>query len=255
MFFDTHAHFNNNRFKHDRDSVIENTYKNDVKYVLNISNDIPTMYHTISLTKKYDFIYGAVGVHPHFVSSLKDSDIDIIKDLAKNKKIVAIGEIGLDYYRNLSPQDTQKKWFKLQISLAKEVKLPIIIHNRDSDNDMIDIIESENAKVVGGIIHSFSSDVAMAKRVLENNFYISISGPITYNNSKTLQEAVKYIPMERLLIETDSPFLSPEPFRGKRNEPSYVKLVAEKIGEIKNLSTEEVGKITLENAKKLLRIL
>jgi len=180
--------------------------------------------------------------------------LDKIRTLAENKKVVGIGEIGLDYYRDLSPRDDQKKLFVRQIDLAKDLKLPIIVHIRDANEDALNVLKDEDAKAVGGIIHSFSGDVNMARQVLDNNFYISVGGPVTYHNTRNLVDVIKFIPDDRLLIETDCPYLTPEPFRGKRNDSSLVRLVAEKIAEIKGMSFEEIANITTNNAKRLFNI-
>jgi len=254
MLFDTHAHFNDNRFKHDRDEAIKNAYKSGVSYILNVSYNIPSLEHSLSLAGRYSFIYAALGIHPHYSKDMNDDLLDKIRNLCENKKVVAIGEIGLDYYRDLSPRDVQKEWFIKQINLAKELKLPIIVHIRDANEDALDVLKAENAKEVGGIIHSFSGDIKMAKDAIDNNFYISIGGPVTYPNARNLIEVVKFVPEERLLIETDCPYLTPEPFRGKRNDSSLVRLVAEKIAEIKGKSFEEIASITTNNAKVLFGI-
>jgi TatD DNase family protein len=254
MLFDTHAHFDNSRFKHDRDESIRNAHDKGVSYILNVSCNIPSLEQSVSLSGKYSYIYAAVGVHPHYVKDMNEEIINKIRRLAENKKVVAIGEIGLDYYRDLSPRGIQKKWFIEQIGLAKKLKLPIIVHTRNSDEDAFNVLKAENAKDVGGIIHSFSGDVKMAKVALDNNFYISISGPVTYNNSMNLINAVRFVPDDRLLIETDCPYLTPEPFRGRRNDSSMVRLVAEKIAEIKGRSFEEIANMTTNNAKRLFNI-
>lgn len=254
MLFDTHAHFNDNRFKHDRDEAINKAHEDGVSYILNVSYNIPSLDQSVSLSRKYNFIYAAVGIHPHYSKDMDGELLIKLRNLTQNKKVVAIGEIGLDYYRNLSPVDIQKDCFIKQIGLAKELNLPIIVHIRDANDDALDILKAENAKDVGGIIHSFSGDVKMAKEVLDNNFYISVGGPVTYRNARNLTDVVKYVPDDRLLIETDCPYLTPEPFRGKRNDSSFVRLVAEKIAEIKGESFEKVAEVTTTNAKRLLKI-
>ncbi|MFZ5987133.1 MAG: TatD family hydrolase [Bacillota bacterium] len=254
MLFDTHAHFNDNRFKHDRDEAIKNAHESGVSYILNVSYNIPSLEHSVSLSRRYSYIYAAVGIHPHYSKEISDEVLSKICSLAGNKKVVAIGEIGLDYYRDLSPRDVQKKWFVRQIDLAKDLKLPIIVHIRDANEDALNVLKAENAKDVGGIIHSFSGDIKMAKEVLDNNFYISVGGPLTYHNARNLIDVIKFVPDDRLLIETDCPYLTPEPFRGKRNDSSLVRLVAEKIAEIKSKSFEEIANTTTNNARRLLNI-
>ncbi len=254
MLFDTHAHFNDNRFKHDRDEAINNAHESGVSYILNVSYNIPSLDHSVSLSKRYNYIYAAVGIHPHYSKEMTDEVLNKVRSLAGNKKVVGIGEIGLDYYRDLSPREVQKDCFIKQIALAKELNLPIIVHIRDANEDALNVLKSENAKEVGGIIHSFSGDVKMAKEVLDNNFYISVGGPVTYRNVRNLVDVVKFVPDDKLLIETDCPYLTPEPFRGKRNDSSFVRLVAEKVAEIKGKNFEEIANITTANAKRLFNI-
>ncbi|MBN2694882.1 TatD family hydrolase [bacterium] len=251
MLFDTHAHFNDKRFNSDRDEAIKNAYNSGVSYIVNVSYNELSIDHSISLSKKYDFIYAAVGIHPHYSKEINSNILDKIKKSTTNKKVVAIGEIGLDYYRDLSPRDIQKSRFIEQIEIAKEVKLPIIVHIREANQDALNILKESNAKDVGGIIHSFSGDIKMAKEVIDNNFYISVGGPITYKNSKSLEDVVKYTPLDKLLIETDCPYLTPEPHRGERNDSSLIKYVAQKIAKIKGKTFEEIAAITTENGKKL----
>jgi TatD DNase family protein len=206
------------------------------------------------LAKEFDFIYASVGVHPHDAKSMDDETIDILRDLAANPKVKAIGEIGLDYHYDFSPRDVQKKRFMEQIDLAKQLKLPIIVHDRESHRDIMDIFHKMNVKDMGGVLHSFSGSVEMAKECLKLGFYLSISGPLTFKNNIKTVEVVKEIPLDMLLIETDSPYLTPVPYRGQRNYPGYVRYVAEKVAEIKGISFEEVAQKTLENGKRLFDI-
>ncbi|MCX7749483.1 MAG: TatD family hydrolase [Clostridia bacterium] len=254
MFFDTHAHYNSGKFKFDRDEAVKKAFQSGITNILNVSYDIPSLEASVSLAKKYDFIYASVGIHPHSAKDMSEELLNKVGEYAKKPKVVAIGEIGLDYNRNFSPVEVQKLWFRRQIDLAKSVKLPVIIHSRDAYKDTLEVLTGEDAKSVGGIIHSFSGNREMAREFLNQEFYISISGPITYKNAKELADAVKYAPMDRLLIETDCPYLTPEPFRGKRNESVFVRLVAEKIAEIKGETLEEIARITTENGKRLLKI-
>jgi len=254
MLFDTHAHFNDRRFNEDRDEAIRKAHDSGVSYIMNVSYDIRSMEQSVSLTKRYSYIYATVGIHPHYSKEMNDEVLKKVRSLAGDKKVVGIGEIGLDYYRDLSPRDVQKKWFAEQITLAKELKLPIVVHIRDANEDALDILKVESARDVGGIIHSFSGDIKMAREVLENNFYISVGGPITYHNARSLRDVVKFVPIEKLLIETDCPYLTPEPFRGKRNDSSLVRFVAEKIAEVKEMKFEDVARITTANALKVFNI-
>ncbi len=254
MFFDTHAHYDDKGFDNDRDLVLKKAYEGGVKYILSASTDIASSVENISLTQKYDFIYTAVGIHPHNVLDINNQIISALADFASYPGVVAIGEIGLDYYYDNAPREIQKMWFSKQLSLAVNLKKPVIVHDREAHEDTMDIIKSENARNVGGVFHCYSGSVEMAREVLNQNFYISIAGAITFKNVKRLQEVVKYIPEDRLLIETDSPYLTPEPFRGKRNDSSYIHLIAERIAAIKGKSVREIAEITTLNARKLFNI-
>lgn len=254
MLFDSHAHYDDERFNEDRFEVIENAHKSGVAYILNAACHIASAKECIYLADKYEFIYAAVGIHPHEVEDLTEESMNTLFEIATNRKVVAIGEIGLDYYYDTAPRETQRYWFKRQIQVARELKLPVIVHDRDAHKDCMDIVKSEGAKEVGGVFHCYSGSVEMARELLENNFYVSVGGSLTFKNAKKLLEVVKELPLERLLIETDCPYLTPEPHRGKRNDSSYVKFVAQKVAEIKNMSIEEVENITMENAKRLFGI-
>ncbi|WP_265446820.1 TatD family hydrolase [Acetivibrio straminisolvens] len=254
MLFDSHAHYDNKRFNEDRFEIIKKAYDSGVTYILNASADMASAEETITLTCKFDFVYGAVGVHPHSAAEMDENDIAKLKNFAKEDKIVAIGEIGLDYYYDFSPREQQRLWFAKQINLAKELNLPIIVHDRDAHKDVLDIIKSEQARDVGGVFHCYSGSVEMLRDVLDNNFCISVGGTLTFKNAKKAVEVVERVPLDRLLIETDCPYLTPEPHRGKRNDSSYVRLVAEKIAQIRGISFEEVAETTTNNAKRLFRI-
>ncbi|MBM7588175.1 TatD DNase family protein [Bacillus pakistanensis] len=254
MLFDTHVHLNADQFNDDMEEVIERAVSEGVQYMVVVGFDRPTIEKAMELTDKYDFIYASIGWHPVDAIDMKDEDLAWIEELAKHPKVVAIGEMGLDYHWDKSPKDIQKEVFRKQIQLAKRVKLPIVIHNREATQDIVDILKEEEAREVGGIMHCFSGSPEVAKECVEMNFYISLGGPVTFKNAKKPKEVAAEIPIEKLLIETDCPYLAPHPYRGKRNEPSYVKLVAEQIAEIKELSFAEVARKTTENAKKLFAI-
>lgn len=254
MLFDTHAHYDDKRFDKDRHEVIKRVYDSGVSYILNASSNVASSVDSISLSQRYDFIYAAVGIHPHDAVEGNDNSITKLADFAAMDKVVAIGEIGLDYHYDFSPRELQKHWFTRQIDLAKNLGLPIVVHNREAHGDVMEIIKKEDAKKVGGVFHCYSGSVEMARELLNQNFYISIGGPVTFKNARRTVEAVKYIPCDRLLIETDCPYLAPEPYRGKRNDSSYIKLVAEKISEIKGIAFEEVVEMTTSNAKLLFQI-
>lgn len=255
MIFDTHSHYDDKRFDEDRFELLDELHKNGVSYILNAASDIDSSKTGIMLAEKYDFIYTAVGIHPHCAEKADPNTITELEELANQcKKVVAIGEIGLDYYYDFSPREIQKNWLKKQIALAKKLKLPIIIHNRDSHQDIMNIIKSENAKEVGGVFHCYSGSVEMARDVLDNNFYISFAGPVTFKNARKIVDVVKFVPNDRFLVETDCPYLTPEPYRGKRNHSGYLKYIIQKIAEIKGLDFERVAELTTENGRKLFSI-
>ena len=256
MIFDTHAHYDDEQFDQDRYEVIERVHKENVGNILNVGIDIKTSKTSISLARKYDFVYSAVGVHPHEVEKAPENYIDILEDLInKNReKVVAIGEIGLDYYYDFAPRDLQQKFFVEQIRLAKKLNLPVSIHDRDAHKDTLDIIKQEDVGEISGILHCFSGSMEMANEVLKSGLYIGIGGVVTFKKSKKIVDIVKNVPMDKLLVETDLPYLTPEPYRGKRNESSYIKYVIDKIAEIKDMAPQEVEDITTKNAKRLFKI-
>lgn len=254
MLFDTHAHLNAEQYKEDLEQVIERAKSEKVEKIVVVGFDRPTITRAMELIEEYDFIYAAIGWHPVDAIDMTDEDLLWIKELSKQEKVVAIGEMGLDYYWDKSPKDVQKEVFRRQIALAKEVNLPIIIHNRDATEDVVTILQEEGAADVGGIMHCFTGSLEIAKACMQMNFYISFGGPVTFKNAKKPKEVVKDIPSDRLLIETDCPYLTPAPFRGKRNEPSYVKYIAEQIAELREISFEELAELTTKNAKKVFGI-
>ncbi|MBG9447894.1 hydrolase TatD [Cytobacillus firmus] len=254
MFFDTHAHLNAEQYNEDLQEVIDRALSEGISNIVVVGFDRPTIEKAMELTEKYEFIYASVGWHPVDAIDMTEEDLLWIEELSSHPKVVALGEMGLDYYWDKSPKDIQKEVFRKQIRLAKKVKLPIVIHNRDATADIVEILKEEGAGEVGGIMHCFSGSPEIAQECVDMNFYISLGGPVTFKNAKKPKEVADVIPLEKLLIETDCPYLTPHPHRGKRNEPSYVKLVAEQIAEIKGLSTEEVAQATTENAKKLFGI-
>ncbi|KAF0816326.1 putative metal-dependent hydrolase YcfH [Bacillus sp. ZZV12-4809] len=254
MFFDTHAHLNAEQYNEDLQEVIDRALSEGISNIVVVGFDRPTIEKAMELTEKYDFIYASVGWHPVDAIDMTEEDLLWIEKLSSHPKVVALGEMGLDYYWDKSPKDIQQEVFRKQIRLAKKVKLPIVIHNRDATADIVEILKEEGAGEVGGIMHCFSGSPEIAQECVDMNFYISLGGPVTFKNAKKPKEVADIIPLEKLLIETDCPYLTPHPDRGKRNEPSYVKLVAEQIAEIKGLTTEEVAQATTENAKKLFGI-
>ncbi|MDT9027784.1 TatD family hydrolase [Rossellomorea yichunensis] len=254
MLFDTHVHLNAEQFDEDLEEVISRAREAGVEKMVVVGFDRPTINRAMELIEQYEFLYASIGWHPVDAIDMKDEDLAWIEELSNHPKVVAIGEMGLDYHWDKSPKDVQKEVFRKQIHLAKKVKLPIIIHNRDATQDIVDILREEGAEEVGGIMHCFSGSPEIAQECVDMNFYISLGGPVTFKNAKKPKEVAKEIPLEKLLIETDCPYLAPHPNRGKRNEPAYVKLVAEQIAELKEITLEEVENITTKNAKKLFNI-
>lgn len=252
MLIDTHTHLNDEKFDEDRTEVINRAKESGVEYIINIGYNKETILSTMELIEKYDFIFGAIGWHPNDAHEMKDEDLQWIEALSKHPKILAIGEIGLDYYWDFAPKDVQQRVFREQIRMAKRLKLPIIIHDRDAHQDILAILKEEGVEEIGGIMHSFSGSLEMANECMKLGFYISFSGPITFKNAKKPKEIAVNIPLDRILVETDSPYLTPEPYRGKRNESAYVKHVAEKIAELRGIELEEVEKLTSQNARKIL---
>lgn len=254
MLIDSHAHLDDKRFDRDREKVIEDLKSNGVEIVIDPGCDILTSVKAVSLAKKYDCIYAAVGIHPHEAEDMDDETIDVLRNLSENKKVVAIGEIGLDYYYDNSPRDLQKKWFEKQVELAKEVDLPIIVHDRDAHQDTFDIIKKHSGDNLRGVIHCYSGGIELAKEFVKLGFYISFAGPITFKNAKVSKQVVKELPMDKILIETDSPYLTPHPHRGKRNEPLYVSFVAREIAELKDMDYDDVVEQASKNTRELFNI-
>jgi len=255
MLFDTHAHLNAAQYDEDVKEVIDRAKQEKVEKIVVVGFDRETITRGIELAEEYDFIYASVGWHPVDAIDMTDKELSWIEELASHPKVVALGEMGLDYYWDKSPKEIQKEVFRKQIALAKKVKLPIIIHNRDATADIVEILKEENAREVGGIMHCFTGSAEVAKECMDMNFYISFGGPVTFKNAKKPKEVVKEIPIDRLLIETDCPYLTPHPFRGKRNEPSYVKYVAEQIAELRGMEYDELAEKTFDNAKRIFGII
>lgn len=247
MFFDTHAHFDDEKYDGIRDNLMEEMHRNGVDYILNVGADMESSLKSIELADKYDFMYAAVGVHPHEVEHMTDKDIETLREYSKHEKVVAIGEIGLDYYYDLSARDKQRYWFERQLELAAELNLPVSIHSREAAQETFDIIK--NSAVRKGSIHAYSGSVEMAKDYINMGFHIGVGGVVTFKNARKLIDVVEFLPIERILLETDSPYLSPVPVRGTVNNSQNLKYIAEKISEIKQISYQEVCKITAETAK------
>ena len=246
MLFDTHAHFDDPQFDSDRDEVIKSLADDGVTRVMNIGANMETSEKAIEIANKYDFIYATVGVHPCDTYDMTDEDIERLRIMAKNNpKVRAIGEIGLDYYFDDTKPDIQKEWFIKQLHLAKELNMPVVIHDRDSKGDAIEILKREG--ISNGVMHCFSGSTETARELVKMGFMISFTGVLTFKNARRAVEACRSIPIERLMIETDCPYMAPEPHRGERNYSGYVKYVARKMAEIKGLSYEETARITMEN--------
>lgn len=254
MLFDSHAHYNDRRFSEDVDEILSSMQKNNVGMILNSCSDIAEIPDILKLCEKYPFMYASIGVHPHEAEGLKESDMDILREYSKHEKVKAIGEIGLDYFYDHSPRDTQKIWFARQIELAKELNMPVVIHDRDAHKDCMDILRAHNISEVGGVFHCYAGSVEMAKEILGWGMYIAFGGSLTFKKSVKPKEVAAYVPLDRIVIETDCPYLTPEPHRGKRNSSLYIHYVAEKLAEIKGISVEAVENATFENAKKLFNI-
>ncbi len=254
MLIDSHAHLDDERFDGDRDILIKSLKSNKLELVINIGADFQSSINSIELAKQYDNIYASIGVHPHSASEVTEETLDKFREMAKEEKVVAIGEIGLDYYYDNSPRDLQRKWFREQLKLAKELDLPVIIHSRDATQETFDIIKEAQDGSLRGVLHCFSGSVEVAMEYIKLGFYISIGGTVTFKNARVVKEVAEAVPLDKLLIETDCPYLTPEPYRGKRNEPMFVKYVAQKIAEIKDINFEELAKATNKNTKELFRI-
>jgi TatD DNase family protein len=254
MFVDTHCHLFSSEFEADLDTVIENARSNGVDFIIVPATDIPTSKKVLELVDKYDFIYGSIGVHPHESKNWIPCLIDELEELSQHKKIIAIGEIGLDYFYDFSPKEKQLEAFKAQIDLALKRNLPVIIHNRNSDEDMMNILKSYAGTGLRAQIHCYSSTLENAKDLIQMHHFISFTGNITFNKMENLRQVLSNISLDHILLETDSPYMAPIPFRGKRNEPAHVKIVAQKVAEINKITIEEVGKITSFNAFKLFGV-
>jgi len=254
MIIDTHAHLQDKKLRVNLDSVLGRAQEAGVEKIICVGYDLASSQEAVLLARKYRQIYAAVGIHPHDAQTLTVEVLTKLKDLAKDPRVVAVGEIGLDYYRDLSPRDKQKEAFIEQIKLAQEIGKPIIIHDRDANQDVIDIVKKQRAGKNGGIMHCFSGNLPLAMESIKEGFYISFAGPLTYKNAKKAQEVVTKIPQNRLLVETDCPYLTPEPWRGKLNEPAHVRLVVQKMAELRQQHPDEMAYLTGRNAREVYRI-
>lgn len=250
--FDSHAHLMDSRYTEGIEQIIENARNNSVKYITNIGCDYKTSKLAVEEAEANENVFATIGMYPEYCNE-DNIDLNFIYELAKSKKVVAVGEIGLDYHRDGTNKENQKKHFIEQIKIANELKLPVAIHSRDADMDMLDVLK--NNKIENGfLMHCFSSSVEVAKEIIKLGGYISISGTVTFKNAKNIVEVAKLVPLDRILVETDSPYLTPEPNRGRRNEPANVRYTAQKVADIKEMKLEDLAKFLLENTKKFYRI-
>jgi len=251
MIFDSHAHYDDEVFDHDRHELLSGLLGRGVGRVLNCSADMEGSHKTAALCREYDFIYGAVGIHPHSAKEYTSADLEILKTLTEQEKIQAIGEIGLDYHYDFSPRDVQKHCFEAQLSLAMELSLPVIIHNREAHADTLEMLQKYRPK---GVMHSFTGSVEMAKVLVNMGFYIGLGGMVTFKNARKPVEVAAWVPLDHLLLETDCPYLTPVPHRGQRNDSGYLSFVAAKIAELRGITEEEVITVTAQNANRLFNI-
>lgn len=251
MIFETHAHYDDEKYDEDREQLLSSMKENGIGKIVNVSASYEGIDAVYELSRKYDFIYGTVGVHPSETAELNEEKLAHMYEMAKREKVVAIGEIGLDYYWNEPDHETQKKWFLAQIRMAKDLDLPVIIHSRDAAADTLEILRSDAAAGIRGIIHCYSYSKEMAAEFEKMGFYFGIGGVITFQNAKKLVEVVEYLPLDRIILETDCPYLAPVPNRGKRNSSLNIPYIAEKIAQIKNIPYDTVVEITEKNAGKI----
>ncbi|OPY58662.1 MAG: putative deoxyribonuclease YcfH [Pelotomaculum sp. PtaU1.Bin035] len=254
ILFDTHAHLNFGDFDADLDEMIGRARAAGVVNIVNAGYDLASSRRARELADRYDLIYIAVGIHPHVAGKALPGYLEQLEMLAAHPKVVALGEMGLDYFRDLSPRPVQRKVFREQIALAKKLNLPVIIHDREAHGDMMEILREDGPGLPGGVIHCFSGSWEMAKECIAMGFYISIAGPVTFSNASRLKDVAARVPLDRLLVETDAPYLAPAPNRGKRNEPAYVRYTAEEVAALKKMEPEKLAKICTENGRKLFRL-
>lgn len=252
--FDTHAHYNDEAFDQDREELLGSLPKQEIAKVVNVGASLDSCKRTIALMDRYDYIYGALGIHPSDTAELTEAGIEWLRQQCSHEKCVAVGEIGLDYYWDEPEREIQKKWFLRQLDLARQVKKPVIIHSREAAKDTADILAAEHAGEIGGVIHCYSYTKESARVYLDMDFYFGIGGVLTFKNAKKLKEAVAYIPLDRIVLETDCPYLAPEPNRGKRNSSLNIPYVVTALAAIKGLDEEEVRRVTWNNALKLYRM-
>ncbi len=254
LIFDTHSHYDDSAYDDDRDELLSSMKAGGVGYIVDISASIQDMQHILELTQRYDFMYAAAGLHPTEAPEFNDENFSAVTEMLHHEKVMAVGEIGLDYHYEDTNKTLQKEWFAAQIALAKQEKCPIVVHSREAAADTLDMIKSEGARDVGGVIHCFSYEKEMARLYLDMGFYIGIGGVLTFKNARKLVEVVQYMPMEQMLLETDCPYLAPVPHRGERNDSTMIRYVVDKIAEIKGIDRQKIISTTTANARKMYRI-
>jgi TatD DNase family protein len=260
VLIDTHAHLDFRQFDDDRNAVLDRAWQAGLIAIITIGIDLKTSRAAVALAEAHERVFATVGFHPHDAKTADDAALVELRDLARHSRVVAIGEMGLDFYRDRSPRDVQRRVFRRQLQIAAELGKPVVVHDREAHADTLEILrqwiaESQTTfSEYRGVLHCFSGNLALAQAVIELGFFIGVDGPITYRNARKLPDIVKALPLDRLLVETDAPFLTPHPHRGQRNEPAYVRLVAEKIADTKNLPLEEVAQATTANAKALFQL-
>ncbi len=250
--FDTHAHYDDERFNEDRDELLSSLFKGSVSCIINCGCDLKSSLTTIALAEKYENLYAAIGVHAHEASDCTADDLAKIASLYSHEKVVAVGEIGLDYYYDFSPRERQIEVFTQQIKLANELDLPVIIHDREAHEDTLNILKEYRPK---GVVHCFSGSVEMAKEIVKLGLYIGLGGAVTFKNAKKPIEVAEYLPLDRLLLETDAPYMTPVPFRGKRCDSAHIMYTAERIAEVKEMGAQELIDVCNDNANKLFSIM
>lgn len=251
MIFESHAHFDDEQFSPDREAVLKKVRRAGVERIINVAASMDSSRISLELAKSHEIIYSSIGVHPNDVQHMKEQDLEILLAMSAYKKVVAIGEIGLDYYYDNVPKEIQKLWFREQIKLAVDLDLPMIVHSRDASKETFDLLYENEGHKVGGVIHCFSGSVETAKRYVELGYYLGIGGVVTFKKAQKLKDVVKEIPLKNLLVETDSPYLAPTPYRGKRNDSSYLPMIIDEIAEIKGITPKEVEYATWDNGMKL----
>lgn len=254
MLIDSHAHLEMPEFKKDLEEVLQRAKESGVHIILTVGTEQKDWGRALEIANSHPWVYAILGVHPHNAKEIDDRTYTTLRKICQGEKVRAFGEIGLDFFRNHSPRDVQVKRFREQVGLARELKLPIVVHDRDAHEETMEVLRSERAEDCGGIIHCFSGDLEMAGKCMDMGFYISVPGSITYKNAESFQKIVRELPLDSLLVETDAPFLTPVPFRGKRNEPGYVRYTAQKVAELKKVPFERVAEATTENALRVFRL-